>query len=1091
MTHALLRGTTALTYLGTCLGTCLVSTAALAQTRAFDVPAQAMAPGLIQIGKQADVQILVARDAVRDKRGNAVRGVMSVPDALTVFTRGTGLSARRVGDHTYAIVAGSDVRRTAAAVPTAFAQVQTPFRTDGQPAPAAPVPAPAPPAQSSVPAGAEVADGTADAGPEIVVTGFRQSYNDALRTKRDTLGVVDSISSDGLGRFPDLNVGEALQRIPGVQINREAASRDATVNLRGLPGTYARYTINGQAFADPVLDGATPLGAFNADVFSAIAVRKTISATDQAGGLSGIVDLQIQPALSRKDGGFFKLAGEHNTLGSYETPAATLGYNVHVTPDLAVFGVAAYKRERFRRDSIFFNAYSPLSPTTTPNFAQFADYYSPRNANGSCPTGRVCAANGTGAKGTTGVLYASDQRQVVTFNQGTLFTAAGGAEWKPSSALRVGVTGFYTRRNLKDRLTNLFEIDKRSTRAIISPTTPVVVQGDGNAYVQGFDYANAQVNDSIRSQPLLEQMWDVLGTAEWRSGDWRISGTLTESRGENNAVETQLDVRNLPTAAGNGISGSFNSGGGNIGDYLLTLNRDPAVIVPAGPFTWSPANQPTQVAANGDQIIVAGSSAYGLNKVRTAQGEVERTFDLPVLTGITLGGRYQRDRYVSQGYRTSAKGVRTQNIDAGFLTDNPYVDSFFGGAGGNYLKAWPQLDYDYIVSQLQPVTVSPGDVVTPTGWINDPTNSAFSLYNFNARRNILVAYGQAQLGFEIAGVAFKGYAGLHYEGTRQLINSQTQQVTANGTTAFVPVQFRQNYDDYLPAIFLSANLTQNLVLRGGYNESFVRPVVRTLTPTTTVSPNSTGYSIQYGGSDLQPYYAKAEDVSLEWYNRPGGLFSLAGYRKVITNLIAPENRQERLCPADASALGLGTLTTVGTTCFSSLLVAGNPAIITASGNYNQPNPITVTGVEATIQQNLDFLPGLLRNLGGQVNYSYTRISGRNANGTRAILPGVSKNNVNLIGYYESPKVWFRMVYTWRDEYSLTGANSFTGGNSFVANRGQVDGSLSFKFTPALSLSLDAFNLNDAKRVQYQVVQGIPRQVDYDGRTFTLTLSGSF
>src|SRR3954468_17938310 len=110
---------------------------------------------------------------------------------------------------------------------------------------------------------------------EVVVTGFRQAYADAIATKRDTLEITDGISSDGLGRFPDLNVGEAIQRIPGVQINREAGGRDATINLRGLPGTFALTTINGMSFAQPVLNGSTPLGAFNSDIFSAVTVLKS------------------------------------------------------------------------------------------------------------------------------------------------------------------------------------------------------------------------------------------------------------------------------------------------------------------------------------------------------------------------------------------------------------------------------------------------------------------------------------------------------------------------------------------------------------------------------------------------------------------------------------------------------------------------------------------------------------------------------------------------------------------------------------------------------------------------------------------------
>jgi outer membrane receptor for Fe3+-dicitrate len=102
----------------------------------------------------------------------------------------------------------------------------------------------------------------------VVVTGFRAAYANAIATKRETLEISDGISSDGLGRFPDLNVGEAIQRIPGIQINREADSRNATISLRGLPGTFARTTLNGGAFADPILNGSTPLGAFNSDIFT-------------------------------------------------------------------------------------------------------------------------------------------------------------------------------------------------------------------------------------------------------------------------------------------------------------------------------------------------------------------------------------------------------------------------------------------------------------------------------------------------------------------------------------------------------------------------------------------------------------------------------------------------------------------------------------------------------------------------------------------------------------------------------------------------------------------------------------------------------
>jgi len=929
---------------------------------------------------------------------------------------------------------------------------------------------------------------------EVTVTGFRKSYADALKIKRDSVQITDSIAEDGLGRFPDLNVGEALARLPGVQINREAGSRDATINLRGLPGTYAEYTINGQAYASPILDSSTPLGAFNADVFSTVSVVKTASAADQAGGLSGNIDLKITPALERKDGGFFKIADEYDTLGSYKSPAYTLGYNEHISDTFGVFGVAAYERETFRRDSIYFNAYSPLNPATTPNFASlYSSYYSPYNANGSCPSGQVCAHTGTGALSTHGVLFASDNRQAVKYNDGNLKTFAGGMEWKATDQLKLGLIGFYTERNLQGTSTDLMEVDMRSTNAIISPTVAPVRQSDGNYYVQGLNFSNVQVNDSFRAEPLLERAWDVDGTVEWKTDEWRVTGTAVSSKGTNNSVQTQIDLRQVPTASGNGISGAFNSGGSNISNYAFSMNTPTPVVAPAGPWTWGGAgNSPTQIAANGNQLIVAGTSEYGSNELNAGQLDVQRALDTSIFNSIQAGVRFEKDTYTSQGYRTSAQGVQAQNVNSQFLVPMPFTSSFFGGTGGSYLTSWQRLNYGYAVSQLRPVTVAPGAILTPTGWINDPTNASYSLYNFTVRNDIYAAYLMANLSFNVLGVPVRGNAGFHYERTKESINSFNREASASGSIVYTPFTYEQTYNEPLPSVLLMADLRDNLILRFDYYKTFVRPQPRNLTPATAVTNTANGYSISYGGYYLKPYAADNIDLGLEWYHGSSGLFAADVFRKYIHNLIAPlASASPQLCPPDATAFGLGHLTLSGTTCYSDILLNGQPAIITASGNENVPNTITDTGLEVTAQQNLDFLPGFWKNFGGQVNYSRSRISGTYPGGIPAVLPGVSKNDVNVITYYETPKWGVRVIYGWRDEYTLIGGTTFTGGQTLVAPRGQLDSSFTYHINDSLSLSLDAFNLTDAVRTQYQVSPGIPREVDYDGRTFTLALHGTF
>jgi TonB-dependent receptor len=281
------------------------------------------------------------------------------------------------------------------------------------------------------PAPAEAAKPDESIVDTVVVTGFRAAYANAIATKRDTLQISDGISSDGLGRFPDLNVGEAIQRVPGIQINREADSRNATISLRGLPGTFARTTLNGGAFADPILNGSTPLGAFNSDIFTSINVIKSPMASDLAGGLSGNIDLRIAPALQRKDGGFAKVSYEYNDLGDLGSPLASMGYNAHLSDDFAVFGVVAWKDEKFRRDSITVNSWAnKLGSIQVGN----------QRVPGQNPVYDALIAANPG-----GVYYPSQTRQLVKFNRGTTISGATGFRVADQRELEAG------RQRLPDR----------------------------------------------------------------------------------------------------------------------------------------------------------------------------------------------------------------------------------------------------------------------------------------------------------------------------------------------------------------------------------------------------------------------------------------------------------------------------------------------------------------------------------------------------------------------------------------------------------------------------------------------------------------
>ncbi|QDZ07893.1 TonB-dependent receptor [Sphingomonas panacisoli] len=990
---------------------------------------------------------------------------------------------------------------------------------------------------------------------DIVISGFRQSYADALRTKRDSAQITDSISSDGLGRFPDLNVGEAIQRIPGVQINREADGRAATISLRGLPGTFARTTLNGAGFADPILNGSTPLGAFNSDIFTSITVIKSPTAADLAGGLSGNIDLRIAPALSRKEGGFIKVSYEYNTLGKLGTPATTIGYNGRLSDNFAVFGVFAYKQEKFRRDSITVNSWNnKLGSIQVGNQA----------VPGSNPVYDALIAQYPG-----GIYYPSQTRQLVRFNSGNLFTGATGFEWKPTPTLKIGATGFYTQRNLDKSLNFLRYIDAgpgNNTNTALTATsavshltqigTPYLATSPSGqrAYINSFSAENINTFDSIRSEPGKQRTYSITPKVEFDNDVWRLNVQGTYSRAKVVSNQIELDIvqnpyRNLNAAGLNGITTSVYTGGTDLSGYTAVLNTPNASHIPVGGYPLpAPANAATQNGAQlpgtaagtlGDRFGATGTNGMSENQLDAFQIDLTRRFEgNPFLSSLQIGFRYERLNYLSTGSRNTALGANTGAITQAMSQQLSYASDFFGGKAPGYSANWRTLDVNQVLAAITPVNTAPrstsnpnglpaqfafdpklGVFLTPYGLVNNYWDPNYYNNNFNNENKILSLYGMGNFDFKLGSVRISGNVGLRYERTKNQVNAlDCANCSSTNANAPLPINhslltrtFNRTYDYWLPSAMFKAELTSKLVLRGAYYKTYVRPQPRDTTPITfvqepvapvppsvvpTVSPS---YTVTLGAPSLKPYTATSFDASLEWYNRSGSIIAIAAYQKNVKGYIGPITDKNVLCPADGRFngidYGLGALQVVGPNCrttrtFINPAGAQETAVVLVTGNINQ-SPIRVRGLEFSIQQNFDFLPGFLKDFGAAANYSYTTISGTDVNGNKVTLPSVSKHNINLIGFYETKLFGVRVVFNRRGKYDLAAGNSFVGDARSVKARSQLDASATLNITKWISLSVDAFNLTDATRSEYESDPMLPRRIDYDGRTFQATIRASF
>ncbi|RZL78884.1 MAG: TonB-dependent receptor, partial [Sphingomonas sp.] len=171
---------------------------------------------------------------------------------------------------------------------------------------------------------------------DIIVTGFRASLTTAINQKRNETAAIDSIVAEDIGKFPDSNLAESMQRIPGVALARGDGGEGRNISVRGLGAAFTRVRINGmegtsQTGSSDIYGGGNngrsfDFNVFPTEIFSSLAVRKTPSADVEEGSLGATVDLSAPKPLAGKQD--FTLSatvrGVYSELAKKVNPRASL-----------------------------------------------------------------------------------------------------------------------------------------------------------------------------------------------------------------------------------------------------------------------------------------------------------------------------------------------------------------------------------------------------------------------------------------------------------------------------------------------------------------------------------------------------------------------------------------------------------------------------------------------------------------------------------------------------------------------------------------------------------------------------------------------
>jgi TonB-dependent receptor len=963
---------------------------------------------------------------------------------------------------------------------------------------------------------------------EIVVTGYRQSLQTALDTKRNSNLPIDSVAAEDIGKMPDNNVAESLQRLPGIQIDRSGANGQGTSvlidglrqNLVTLNGdvflTGKEFYVSGEASGGGAGGNAQygSLQTIPSELVRGIDVIKNPNAAITEGGLGGTINLKTANPLLAPDGlsldGLFRESDAQRQ--NDKTPDGTLVGTYKVNDRLALSASLTY---------------SDLKTHT--------DEYQDANRSG-------WVISNSATKPYTGSLTAADvgtiaQNYIVPqlgyFTDVNDETKEKGATFdigvKLTDSITTNLLWFYSR----DDETTIDYADKAwfngqdtNPQPGIDPTQRYSI--DSNGVVQNATFNALGAETATLFQENVSQANNFQWVTKFDDGG-PLRGIFDASfaHATSNLQAAQADVEHGLYNTGEGVPTSPTAPGCNNGQLCATSttgNHGYEFTYANGGTSGLPSASylPADVLSNPAYTTFKSNWAWANltdQKNFAVKGEMQwdPAFITDVKTTITGGVRYAgRDidqtfgRYLINGTLADGQvaGTNTGTPAAGFGSWLYYQDPGYGTPSIPYSTAvsnpaLAQTVNNFAVGSIIVKNPTTSGLKNPSTYlekvwsgagVTNNTEQFFkdNLSSFDVTERTTAPYLMVDLGGPSS--RFHMNFGVRLVNTDLTINggeSNPKGPTYYGTASWnglesniVPVTTRRNYTDVLPSFNFVLDVTDSQKLRFGAarvvapQDLYSLGLGNTYNFTRGANNPTTGVARFFfdGGSSgnpkLDPYRASQFLLSYENYFALGGLASIATFYKQVDNFVETEN----IATFVKDDFG-GTTNNV-----TEPINAGNGRIY---------------GVEVGGQYAFGAAVDWLRGFGAAANYTYSQSQSQQPTSftTTGPIPGVSKNALTGTLYYENHGFSIRGSYSYRDKAlndSQVGSTFAFGGKVyevFSAPYGQLDAQASYDFNRHFGVVVSVQNLTDEAQHTYLQWPNEPFTYDDWGRRFFLGVKG--
>jgi iron complex outermembrane receptor protein len=881
---------------------------------------------------------------------------------------------------------------------------------------------------------------------EVVVTGIRFSLEQSIVQKRAATSVVDVVTAEDIGKMPDKNIADSLQRVPGVTISSAGANEGGfdeadRVSMRGTNPSLTQTLINGHSVASGdwfVLDQvgntvgrSVSYTLLPSELVSRIVVHKSSEASLVEGGVAGSVDIITRKPLEFKQETTLEASAgaAYADLPSRSDPQfSALGNWVNADHNVGVMLQVFSETRHLRRDGQELLGYESIVAGSPIALAH------PDLSGVQYP-----------------VLIGSALFQQRRQRNGGLVDV----EWQPSDALTLDGSYFSS----KLEATNVND-------NYLLWGTHILGGGKGQAPQPGYVITNNTLTQATfaavpgTAYGVYDQISrpDESSSTNFGNLDVKLRasdalsffGQLGVSRGHGR-TPTQ-DVLETNPGIGSGAAYSLNGiNGGPTWNLGNTINTTPTPASGPVAFGW----------IFGDQNIDT------VDKEWWTKLDAEYAMHSGAFTGFKFGARFashQRDSAGVIGQGPGPGASSPANFPVGFQN---YPTNYGYGLGGTYPnKIWyytpEQLAaYDSQFTNRDPVTRA--DFNSDYG-LNEKDTAAYVQGNFSGdgwSANVGVRFVRTEesaLNNVIVSGSPNPAPGTVPPGT----------VTGSAFGSYLPVTTDHTYNDVLPSANLKLDLTKDLVARFAAAQTMTRPDYSALSGPISLgagpqNPGDPAGSGSGSNPDLKPIKSDNLDAGLEWYFAPRSLLSATAFYMKLKDYVT-----------------FGSVTKEFAT-FNTGHPNGFPApyILTVPVNADG----RVSGVEVAYQQ------ALTRNFGVAANYTYAdgKQTSQVTNGDDRLV-GTSKNTFNVSGYYETAHFSARVAYTYRSEF-FSGLDRNT---AFSQGRvGTLAASLGYQVNEVFSVTLDGQNLNNPTLKYFALNESQPRAFYKNGSQYYLNLRFKF